>query len=113
MRIVFLAANDPIYLPRFFDRVLSERARSVAAVFAVPPLYKGQSSAQAAWRYFRTFGAVARVGRGSRLQVPADPCQERRQRDEQGGAVEKPGKDRMRRELDDVGNTKDAEQDLP
>ena len=62
MKIVFLAANDPIYLPGFFERVLSERARSVAAVFAVPPLYKGQSSAQAAWRYFRTFGAGATVG---------------------------------------------------
>jgi Formyl transferase len=61
-KIVFLAANDPIYLPSFFERVLSERARSVAAVFAVPPLYKGQSSAQAAWRYFRTFGAGATVG---------------------------------------------------
>ena len=62
MKIVFLAANDPIYLPSFFERVLAERARSVAAVFAVPPLYKGQSSVQAAWRYFRTFGAGATVG---------------------------------------------------
>jgi methionyl-tRNA formyltransferase len=58
VKIVLLAANDPIYLPR----VLAERARSVAAVFAVPPLYKGQSSAQAAWRYFRTFGTGATLG---------------------------------------------------
>jgi methionyl-tRNA formyltransferase len=67
VRIVFLAADDPIYLPDLFERVLAERAPDVAAVFAVPPLYKGQSTAQAAWRYFRTFGMGATLGLTRRI----------------------------------------------
>jgi methionyl-tRNA formyltransferase len=56
VRIVFLAADDPLYLPAFFERVLAERGADVARVYVVPPLYKGQTSRAAAWRYFRTFG---------------------------------------------------------
>jgi methionyl-tRNA formyltransferase len=60
MNVVFLTTDDPIYLPSFFDRVLSVR-EDTTAVFIVPPLYKNQSIRDAAWRYFRTFGAAAVV----------------------------------------------------
>jgi methionyl-tRNA formyltransferase len=58
MNVVFLTTDDPLYLPSLFDRVLSERSDR-ATVFVVPPLYKNQSAAQAAWRYVRTFGVPA------------------------------------------------------
>jgi methionyl-tRNA formyltransferase len=58
MNVVFLTANDPIYLPPLFDRVLAVHGRT-SSVFVVPPLYKDQTAAQAAWRYFRTFGLRA------------------------------------------------------
>ena len=58
MKIVLLTTDDPIYLPSFFEVVLSARADAIG-VFVVPPLYKGQGSVGAAWRYFRTFGARA------------------------------------------------------
>ncbi len=58
MNIVFLTTDDPIYLPSLFDRVLSVHGDS-SSVFVVPPLYKNQTAAQAAWRYFRTFGFAA------------------------------------------------------
>lgn len=57
MNVVFLTTDDPIYLPAFFDRVLSDR-RAASSVFVVPPLYKNQTVRGAAWRYFRTFGLV-------------------------------------------------------
>ncbi|HET8651927.1 MAG TPA: formyltransferase family protein [Gaiellaceae bacterium] len=66
MRIVFLTTADPIYLPAFFDRVLRERARDTAAVYLVPPLYKNQTTAKAAWRYFRTFGFEGLLGLATR-----------------------------------------------
>jgi methionyl-tRNA formyltransferase len=44
-------------LPAFFDRVLAKWARETQAVYIVPPLYKKQTPLQAAWRYYRTFGA--------------------------------------------------------
>jgi methionyl-tRNA formyltransferase len=67
MRIVFLTTADPIYLPAFFDAVLSVRAHETAAVYAVPPLYKNQTAARAAWRYFRTFGFEGLAGLGTRV----------------------------------------------
>jgi methionyl-tRNA formyltransferase len=54
--VVFLTTDDPLYLPAFFERVLAERAAGTALVAAVPPLYKNQTSRQAASRYYRTFG---------------------------------------------------------
>jgi methionyl-tRNA formyltransferase len=57
MKFSFLTTDDPIYLPAFFDRILAKRAAETAAVYIVPPLYKKQTPAQAAWRYYRTFGA--------------------------------------------------------
>ena len=66
MKIAFLTTDDPIYLPSFFDRVLSIRADE-AAVFVVPPLYKNQTSLSAAQRYLRTFGFRAAVGLTARI----------------------------------------------
>ena len=62
MRLAFLTADDPIYLPAFFELVLAEYHASTECVFLVPPLYKGQTATQAAWRYYRTFGARAAAG---------------------------------------------------
>jgi methionyl-tRNA formyltransferase len=62
VRLAFLTADDPIYLPAFFELVLAEYHASTECVFLVPPLYKGQTATQAAWRYYRTFGARAAAG---------------------------------------------------
>jgi methionyl-tRNA formyltransferase len=61
VKLVFLTTEDPIFLPRFFRHVLARRARDTAAVYVVPPLYRDQSAAQAAWRYARTFGVADTV----------------------------------------------------
>jgi methionyl-tRNA formyltransferase len=62
MNVVFLTTGDPIYLPAFFARVLDRYASETQVVYVVPPLYKGQTPLQAAWRYFRTFGLVSVFG---------------------------------------------------
>jgi methionyl-tRNA formyltransferase len=67
VKLAFLAADDPLYLPSFFETVLAECSAETAWVYSVPPLYKGQSPAQAAWRYYRTFGATAVWGLVRRL----------------------------------------------
>lgn len=67
MNIVFLTTDDPLYLPDFFDTVLAERGGDTKHVYVVPPLYKGQTPAQAAKRYLRTFGPVAFMGLASRV----------------------------------------------
>ena len=67
MKLAFLTADDPIYLPDFFDLVLHEFAGVSDCVYLVPPLYKGQTSRAAAWRYYRTFGAVAVINLVRRL----------------------------------------------
>jgi methionyl-tRNA formyltransferase len=81
VKIVFLTTDDPIYLPAFFERVLNERAEQTEEVYVVPPLYRGQTPARAAWRYYRTFGFRAVMGLGARLarakltrQSIADVC---------------------------------------
>jgi methionyl-tRNA formyltransferase len=56
MRIAFLTTADPIYLPSFFERVLDGCAQQTSAVYVVPPLYKDQTSLDAALRFYRTFG---------------------------------------------------------
>jgi methionyl-tRNA formyltransferase len=56
VKVVFLAADDPLYLPDFFERILAAHAAETAAVFVTPALYKRQTPGAAAWRYFRTFG---------------------------------------------------------
>jgi methionyl-tRNA formyltransferase len=59
MKLAFLAADDPIYLPSLFETVLSEVGAETECVYVVPPLYKGQGPAKAAWRYYKTFGPSA------------------------------------------------------
>ena len=58
LNIVFLTADDPIYLPSFFDRVLASCGNE-STVFLVRPLYRNQSPLDAARRYFATFGFAA------------------------------------------------------
>jgi methionyl-tRNA formyltransferase len=65
INVVYLTTDDPLYLPSFFERVLSARS-DTAAVCVVPPLYKNQTPRAAAWRYYRTFGAGATVALASR-----------------------------------------------
>ena len=67
MKIVFLTTDDPLYLPALFERVFEDYAEQVAMVYAVPPLYKEQTTAQAAKRYLRTFGLGATVGLARRV----------------------------------------------
>lgn len=62
MKLAFLTADDPIYMPDFFDTVLREFGAQTDHVYSVPPLYKGQTPVQAARRYYRTFGATAVAG---------------------------------------------------
>jgi methionyl-tRNA formyltransferase len=66
LNIAFLTADDPIYLPSFFERVLTTRSEK-STVFVVPPLYKHQTTLDAARRYFRTFGFAAAWGLGLRI----------------------------------------------
>jgi methionyl-tRNA formyltransferase len=67
MNIVFLTTDDPIYLPAFYERVLSAYGDHTAEVVIVPPLYKGQTKGAAAWRYYRTFGVEGVRGLVTRL----------------------------------------------
>jgi methionyl-tRNA formyltransferase len=62
MKISFLTTEDPLYLPTFFQMVLPVLGRHhVVQVFSVPPLYKNQSSVQAARRYLASFGIAATI----------------------------------------------------
>ena len=61
MNVAYLTTDDPLYLPAFFERVLSQRS-DPATVYVVPPLYRNQTPLDAAWRYFRTFGLRAAWG---------------------------------------------------
>jgi methionyl-tRNA formyltransferase len=62
MKITYLTTDDPIYLPAFFDRTLGKYGRETLSVCVVPPLYKNQTTVQAALRYYRTFGLMAAIG---------------------------------------------------
>jgi methionyl-tRNA formyltransferase len=84
MKLIFLTAADPIYLPAFFERVLDLRAPETQAVYVVPPLFKNQTAVAAARRFRRTFGVHAAVGLAWRLlqarlrrRSIAKVCQER------------------------------------
>lgn len=68
MRIVFLTTSDPLYLPVFFEKVLST-SHNEAFVFSVPPLYGKQSSLDAALRFYRTFGAWSVCGLAWRVAM--------------------------------------------
>jgi methionyl-tRNA formyltransferase len=68
MNISFLTTEDPLYLPMFFQLVLPELAqRHTVRVFSVRPLYKNQSSGQAALRYLATFGVGATAQLATRV----------------------------------------------
>ena len=67
MKITFLTTDDPIYLPAFFEHLLSKYEKETQAVFSVPPLYKNQTTLQAALRYYKTFGLIAALGLGARI----------------------------------------------
>jgi methionyl-tRNA formyltransferase len=67
VRVVFLVADDPIYLPAFMDRVLTVRAAATQSVYLVPARINGQSAIQNARRYYRTFGLHAAIQLGWRL----------------------------------------------
>jgi len=66
---IFLTTDDPLYLPAFFERVLRDYASGTKAVFVAPPLYRRQTPLQAAWRYARTFGAVAAAHLTARIAM--------------------------------------------
>jgi methionyl-tRNA formyltransferase len=85
VKIIFLTTDDRLYLPAFFERVLSEFGEQTERVYVVPPLYRGQTTAKAAWRYYRTFGLGAVTGLVARLararlkrQSIADVCEQYR-----------------------------------
>jgi methionyl-tRNA formyltransferase len=68
MNISFLTTDEPLFLPNFFEHVLPALSgRHAVSVFSAPPLYKGQSSAHAARRYFASFGAAATIQLTARL----------------------------------------------
>jgi methionyl-tRNA formyltransferase len=68
MNISFLTTDEPLFLPKFFERVLPTLSRRHAVrVYSVAPLYKSQSSAQAARRYLASFGLAATIQLTTRL----------------------------------------------
>lgn len=56
MRIAVLTMEDPLYLPRVFDRLLAARAKDIACVCACRPIYKDHTTFSMVRRYWRTFG---------------------------------------------------------
>ena len=68
MNIAFLTTSDPLYLPKFFERILPTLARQhELRVYSVPPLYKDQTTTQAARRYLTSFGVAATIQLTTRL----------------------------------------------
>jgi len=56
MNIVVLTADEPLYLPALFARLLQARAKDVRAVFIAPPLYGKDSTWQMLRKYTAAFG---------------------------------------------------------
>jgi methionyl-tRNA formyltransferase len=56
MRIVFVAPEEPLILPRFFERALPPLGDQVLAVAVVSPIYKGSGWIQQSRRFIRSFG---------------------------------------------------------
>jgi methionyl-tRNA formyltransferase len=68
MNISFLTTDEPLFLPKFFERLLPALSlRHTLRVYSVPPLYKSQTSAQAARRYLASFGVSATIQLTTRL----------------------------------------------
>lgn len=62
MKIAILTADEPLYLPAFFDRFLVRRAAEVVGIFACEPIYKRQTKISMLRRYMRTFGLWNTLG---------------------------------------------------
>jgi methionyl-tRNA formyltransferase len=56
MRVVFVAPEEPLILPLFFERTLPALGDQVAAVAVVSPIYKNSSWIQQSRRFVRSFG---------------------------------------------------------
>jgi methionyl-tRNA formyltransferase len=56
MRVVFVAPEEPLILPLFFDRTLPALGDQVAAVAVVSPIYKNSGWIQQSRRFVRSFG---------------------------------------------------------
>lgn len=110
MKITFLTTDDPIYLPGFYRRVLERWSDRTEAVYVVPPLYRNQTTGDAALRYARTFGfgaaaqLAARVGAAKlKRESIASACERHGVRCEEVMDVNAPEfMERLRREAADV-----------
>ena len=56
MKIALLTADEPLYLPAFFDRFLERRAVDVVGIFPCEPVYQKQSKFTMFRRYLKAFG---------------------------------------------------------
>lgn len=56
MNIVFLTADEPLYLPAFFARVLHERAADTRAIFMAPSRYGRDTTLNMVRKYTAAFG---------------------------------------------------------
>ena len=56
MNIVFLTADEPLYLPAFFARVLQHRARDTRAIFMAPSRYGHDTTLHMVRKYTAAFG---------------------------------------------------------
>ena len=56
MRIAILTADEPLYLPAFFDRFLVHRAKDVVGMFICEPVYRNQTKYTMLRRYMKSFG---------------------------------------------------------
>lgn len=56
MRVVFVAPEEPLILPLFFERTLPALGDQVVAVAVVSPIYKNSSWIQQSRRFVRSFG---------------------------------------------------------
>lgn len=67
MNIVFLTADEPLYLPAFFARVLRERAGDTRAVFMAPSRYGRDTTLHMVRKYTAAFGVRNLLGLVRRL----------------------------------------------
>jgi methionyl-tRNA formyltransferase len=68
MKVVFVAPEEPLILPLFFERALPALGEQVAAVAVVSPLYKNSGWLQQSRRFVHSFGLrwfLIEVGRYS------------------------------------------------
>ena len=54
--IVFMAPEEPTYLPVFFERVVTALGDKVAAIVVVSPIYKGSTWLSQGIRFTKSFG---------------------------------------------------------